>query len=167
MAEIIRMPPQSTSPFWISTTPASVLFLGVFLVATVCVHLWPDEGHVASSTATGIDAEAVVASLVVERREHAALAAATHEPEPPATDAPANGETRTEGPGGKAGSNQEQEEAATATPTEPVDEAPTAAKETVILPVLGETPLPEPQILDLPVPELPARPLPALEVPLP
>jgi hypothetical protein len=163
------MPPQSTSPCWTSTTPASLLFLGVFLVATVCVYRWPDEGHVASSTeATGIDAEAVVASLVAERREHAALAAHTQATESATIDAPANGETPTESPGGNANSNQEQEEAATATPAEPVGEAPTAAKGTVILPVLGETPLPEPEILDLPAPEVSARPLPALpDVPLP
>lgn len=153
------MPPESTSPSWISTTPTSLLFLGVFLVATVCVHLWSDEGHVTSSTeATGIDAEAVVASLVAERREHAALAAATRAPESAVTDAPVNGETQTESPGGTAGSNQQEEEAATTTPAERVGEAPAPAEEDLTLPVIGDTPIPEPKVPVIPVPQLPALP---------
>jgi hypothetical protein len=170
MAEIMLMPPQSTSPRWIGTTPASLLFLLVFLVATVCVHLWPDEGHVASFEASGIDADAVVASLTIERREHASLAAATtRAPESAATDAGANGETRPQSSGGKTAPDEDREEAeepATTTPAEPVGEEPKPAKRTVTLPVIGETPLPEPEILDLPVPEVPAPQLPALpEVP--
>jgi len=134
-----------------SSHPSLLLFLGVFLVATVCVNLWPDEGHVASSTEAGIDAEGVVASLVAERREHAALVTVTRERESGATDSPANGETRPQTPGGKTGSNEETGEAATTKPSEPVGEAP--AKGNLTLPVIGETPLPEREIPD-PLPAL-------------
>jgi hypothetical protein len=161
------MPPQPTSPRWISTTPASLLFLLAFLVATVCVHLWPDEGHVASSIeSTGIDAEAVVASLTAERREHVALAAATRVQESAATDTGATDETQPQSPGGKAAPTEEHGEAAAPTQAEPVGEERKPAKETLTLPVIGETPLREPELPELPVPEVPAPQLPALpEVP--
>ena len=144
-----------------SSHPSLLLFLGVFLVATVCVNLWPDEGHVASSTEAGIDAEGVVASLVAERREHAALAAVTRERESAAT-ATANGETRPQSPGGKAGSNEENGEGATTEPPKPGGEGPTPANGNLTLPVLGETPLPEPEIPAVPRPEVSAPALPAL-----
>lgn len=188
--EIILMQPNPTPPYWIRTTPrlsvtvteppldlepyepdepasptgwsshrSLLLFLGVFFVATLFVNLWPDEGHVASQTEAGIDAEGVVASLVAERREHAALATVTA-----ATDAPASGDTRPQGPGGKAG-NDENGQAATTTP-DPA-EAPTPGKGNLTLPLVGETPLPQPDLpdvprLDVPLPGVSAPPLPDL-----
>lgn len=145
-----------------SSHPSLLIFLGVFLVATVCVNLWPDEGHVASSTEAGIDAEGVVASLVAERREHAALAAVTRERESAATDAPANGETRPQSPGGKTGSNEETGEAATTKPSDPAGEDPTPAKGNLTLPVIGETPLPEPELPAVPEVQVPGVSAPAL-----
>lgn len=184
------MPPNPTPPYWIRTTPrlsvtvteppldlepyepdepasptgwsshpSLLLFLGVFLVATICVNLWPDEGHVASSTEAGIDAEAVVASLVAERREHAALAAVTA-----ATDAPASGDTRPQGPGGKAG-NDENGQAATTKPPEPGGDGTTQGNGNLTLPLVGETPLPEPDIPVVPVPDVPVPAVSAPPVP--
>jgi hypothetical protein len=119
------------------------LLLVVFVVATVCVNLWPDDGHVASSAeATGIPAEAVIASLAAERQEHAARAAATRAPEAANAPAPTSGETQPQNPGGSAGSKDEGSQSAT---TEPGGGGQTPAKENLTLPIVGETPLPEPE----------------------
>jgi hypothetical protein len=183
------MPPNPTPPYWLraasapslpvsepdadheerlsseprSTRHSLVLLLAVFVVATVCVNLWPDESSVASSAeATGIPAEAVIASLAAERLEHSARAAATRALESATADAPAS-ETRSQSPGGKAGSNDEQGQAATTDPSPPVGKDPAPPTGNLTLPIVGETPLPDPGVPEVPVLELPATPpLPAL-----
>ena len=143
-----------------STRHSLVLLLAVFVVATVCVNLWPDEGHVASSAeATGIPAEAVIASLAAERREHAARAAATRALESATAGGPTSGETQPQSPGGTSGSKDQDSQPAT---TQPGGGSQTPAKENLTLPIVGETPLPEPEVPGLTVPEVP---LPDVSVP--
>jgi hypothetical protein len=193
------MPPNPTPPQWLRATPAPslpvsepdadpepvasqsrsarqsiVLLLAVFFVAAVCFNLWPDEGHVASSAeATGIPAEAVIASLAAERREHSARAAATRALDSVTAGTPTSGETQPQSPGGKADSkDEEQGQAATTNPQQPAGGGSAPAKGNLTLPVVGETPLPDPGLPEVPVVELPALPLtPAVpevpEVPLP
>lgn len=174
------MPPNPTPPYWLRATPAPsvtvsepdtdlealdpyepvpsrprsaqqslVLLLGVFFVATICVNLWPDESSVASSAeATGIPAEAVIASLAAERAEHSARAAATRALD--SAGAPAS-ETRSQSSGGKAGSQDEQGQAATTEPSEPVGKDPSSPTGNLTLPIVGETPLSEPEVPELPL----------------
>jgi hypothetical protein len=173
------MPPNPTPPNWLRVTTAPsipvsepdadleepfssqprsareslVLLLAVFVVATVCVNPWPDEGHVASSAeATGIPADAVIASLAAERREHAARAGATRALESAIAGGPTSGETQPQSPGGKAGSKDQDSQPAT---TQPGGGNQTPAKENLTLPIVGETPLPEPEVPGSPLPELP------------
>jgi hypothetical protein len=136
-----------------STRHSLGLLLAVFVVAVVCVNLWPDEGHVASSAeATGIPAEAVIASLAAERREHAARAGATRALESAIAGGPTSGETQPQSPGGKAGSKDQDSQPAT---TQPGGGNQTPAKENLTLPIVGETPLPESEVPGLTVPEVP------------
>lgn len=135
-----------------SARQSLVLLLAAFVVAIVCVNLWPDDGHVASSAeATGIPAEAVIASLAAERKEHAARAAATRALEAANAPAPTSGETQPQNPGGTAGSKDEGSQSAT---TEPGGGGQTPAKENLTLPIVGETPLPEPEVPGITVPDV-------------
>jgi hypothetical protein len=133
-----------------SAQQSLVLLLGVFFVATICVNLWPDESSVASSAeATGIPAEAVIASLAAERREHVARAAAIRALEAVTAGAPASGQTQSQSPDDKAGSKSEQGQSAT---TQPGDGGgggggggQTSDDGNLTLPLVGETPLSEPE----------------------
>jgi len=135
--------PLSSEP----TRHSHVLLLAVFVVATACVNLWPDEGRVASSPeATGIPAEAVIASLAAERREHAARAAATRALESATAGGPTSSETQPQNPGGKAGSKDPDSQAVT---TQPGGGSQSP---------VPEVPLPDVSVLGVSTPELPALP---------
>ena len=134
-------------------------FLGVFFVATVCANLWADEGHVASSTeATGIDAEGVVASLVAERREHAALADLRREQESAVTGSPGSATAQPASPGGDANSTEQSDDVESSNQQQQQQQQqpaggrdPDPGSGNLTLPVVGETPLAEPQVPEVPL----------------